>query len=1375
MAGYNDTKAMIISTLMGRPAGTEIQPENQQAYELNMLDYIRSLELISSSPIIGVADETTTPVQPDNARVSYIAGVAQNRTVTFQNFIGQNGQPLSITTSDMEAYLVILLWNAQYWTMQAIPTNIISSAENANFYYNYNIRKTYASVAAMNADSVNPIGIDGKPIKLGDIVSVVNTNNSAENGFYSRIEGGWQFQSSLNITISQDSGLDPNVVMSQMAVGIQIRNNFYRLFDYLLTNENLIDSSAIENDKYINDSTGLVNKTVSSPWDGCAVSGLLDVKEAETYKLYSIPSNTWFYSAWFYDSQGNPISKSSGLTSNGSIIPTNAKFIRICWLKSSGTGWNIDTIKNSYVLRNIKLPAPTIYVPYNTFYIQDDVYKQSEYIKSIATDVATALTEPLFGDFSKYFVTDGLNLFNWKTAIRGYYISYGTTAGIGNITASSNPLNGAISDFIPVKPNTTYTINFAITSGDKVVAFYDKDKKALHDGVILGSTTTTTTTTTTADTAYIVVSFGVAAISDAQLQGLQVQEGESVVLNAFYKEFPDYIKKPTTGDTYLDTYLDTCLDTKNYASYVKKIGKNLFDKNNIIEGYYIGSTPGTLLRSSVSAISSLIPIEEGETYAIYRQYSSSGNIATRCVRFLPEDGVTPMKPINPATGAEYANYEVGTSNGTTLVTAPAGAKYIQMTLEFNSIWYNLDALQIEKGNSYTGYEPYEERYIIDYPNLPSDLNGLSQRVSKLEESSNIDTITIENSDKIGFFSNSFLNGYCMLGKHAINNLSMFSDYIMYNYGHSGDDLLELLTRINANQAWLGDVPVQSWNIKYGVIAMQDNDGALYAAASDTYYENGKKLANAIKAMGGIPILGSEHDTSYYYYNFVRLAQDFGYMFMNWGRTAARLFNRVFPPFWNNSHPATRTGWMWTYGMKTYLDTLPRPNKSMKLFRVRPSVDTTDLQNLMYEDILGRAERFIELTCGVSGLTEATEKFFDRLDSGSTAYQTYKDEYQMLQAKSASVSFGDYALIDVITPYDRNNITGLTLNITASGITNAYVRKINSLTNPLPDRRFIAFGVVSGESILTPGTQFQITGGVFSDTLLGTYTVEDVVNGVVVTTTTSSGKTTSGTDNPTTNLSGVVLKGSYDYPSADYMNRYNKPLGEWVEVTIQNNSLVLDSFLNTCMDFDKIGILLKGSSISISDISCEVTGNIKKNVVKYPLYLEKRGTSVINKTTFNDADTEWIGLSDLDKYIPVVSTVSSTAESLPVGITTVRKMNEGQSVKQALTTSSITPMDYAPATLQIKVVARYFPEYIDNDSKWASSPIRRGSFDCAKLDVKIAQSTSDANPAKVGVITVGAWWNEFIINTPYFSGTHIILESENNDIQIAQCDVVLLSE
>ena len=56
MAGYEDTKQKIISTLMGRPVGTEIQPENHQDYALNMLDYIRSLELIATSTLIGVAE-----------------------------------------------------------------------------------------------------------------------------------------------------------------------------------------------------------------------------------------------------------------------------------------------------------------------------------------------------------------------------------------------------------------------------------------------------------------------------------------------------------------------------------------------------------------------------------------------------------------------------------------------------------------------------------------------------------------------------------------------------------------------------------------------------------------------------------------------------------------------------------------------------------------------------------------------------------------------------------------------------------------------------------------------------------------------------------------------------------------------------------------------------------------------------------------------------------------------------------------------------------------------------------------------------------------------------------------------------------------------
>lgn len=199
MAGYDDTRQKIINTLMGRPNGTEIQPENHQDYALNMLDYIRSLELLANAPFIGIAQPTTQPVQPDDSRACYIAGVAQDRTVTFQNFRNYLGQPIQITTGQMEAYLVILVWNGQYWSAESVPTNVISSADQAYFYYNLTIRKTYASVAAMQNDVNNPIGNDGKYIKVGEVVSVHNEDNPDEDAIYSWETGPrWQLQMKLS-------------------------------------------------------------------------------------------------------------------------------------------------------------------------------------------------------------------------------------------------------------------------------------------------------------------------------------------------------------------------------------------------------------------------------------------------------------------------------------------------------------------------------------------------------------------------------------------------------------------------------------------------------------------------------------------------------------------------------------------------------------------------------------------------------------------------------------------------------------------------------------------------------------------------------------------------------------------------------------------------------------------------------------------------------------------------------------------------------------------------------------------------------------------------------------------------------------------------
>lgn len=183
--GYEDTKRKILSTLMQRPNGTEIQPDNHQDFALNLLEYVRSVELIAGSTLIGVAYEDTIPVQPNTSNVAYISGVAQQRTSTYVNFIDQYGEPISVTTGEMEAKLIILTWNRQYWEKQEISANVISQSDEAFFYYSLTIRKTYDSKSSMDEDVISPIGNNGKHIKPGEVVSVHNENNDKENAVYS--------------------------------------------------------------------------------------------------------------------------------------------------------------------------------------------------------------------------------------------------------------------------------------------------------------------------------------------------------------------------------------------------------------------------------------------------------------------------------------------------------------------------------------------------------------------------------------------------------------------------------------------------------------------------------------------------------------------------------------------------------------------------------------------------------------------------------------------------------------------------------------------------------------------------------------------------------------------------------------------------------------------------------------------------------------------------------------------------------------------------------------------------------------------------------------------------------------------------------------
>ena len=126
VAGYSEVRNQIINTLMGRPAGHEITPQEHQEFELLFLNYTRSVELISASTLIGFAEADTVPVQPDNANVAYVSTISNNSTVIFSNFHGQDGSSIQVTTDGDHAGVIILLrrYDLGYWEYNLCPITL---------------------------------------------------------------------------------------------------------------------------------------------------------------------------------------------------------------------------------------------------------------------------------------------------------------------------------------------------------------------------------------------------------------------------------------------------------------------------------------------------------------------------------------------------------------------------------------------------------------------------------------------------------------------------------------------------------------------------------------------------------------------------------------------------------------------------------------------------------------------------------------------------------------------------------------------------------------------------------------------------------------------------------------------------------------------------------------------------------------------------------------------------------------------------------------------------------------------------------------------------------------------------------------------------
>ena len=238
------------------------------------------------------------------------------------------------------------------WVMQ--DTWVDAGYYNKNTYnFNYNIKKTYPSVSAMDTDKSNPIGTNGLAIQIGDIVTVVNSVTPSENGVYSYegVDNGWKYQSSFNFSISQVLGFDPNVSISQNTLSKEIRSILF---------PNYIEK--YELNKYIADNTGIISNA-----DETYRLSYFQVNVEQNFRIKAKNSHPilWQYTDSTYST---PLKQIIGGSTVDTKIVLEAGYYAICNVPfSNDTYYCYPTTVFEDELRSIELTLNTLDTSVNSF------------------------------------------------------------------------------------------------------------------------------------------------------------------------------------------------------------------------------------------------------------------------------------------------------------------------------------------------------------------------------------------------------------------------------------------------------------------------------------------------------------------------------------------------------------------------------------------------------------------------------------------------------------------------------------------------------------------------------------------------------------------------------------------------------------------------------------------------------------------------------------------------------------------------------------------------------------------------------------------------------------------------------------------------
>jgi hypothetical protein len=310
------------------------------------------------------------------------------------------------------------------------------------------------------------------------------------------------------------------------------------------------------------------------------------------------------------------------------------------------------------------------------------------------------------------------------------------------------------------------------------------------------------------------------------------------------------------------------------------------------------------------------------------------------------------------------------------------------------------------------------------------------------------SFTLAECDSIAIYGDSYTDAtYVLQDKAWVSVVSNLGPWRWRNMGRSGftstihnemvvDGVYENAGIFDYN-VYRGS-PHSARFAKYALLMSWTND--LSAGTATDWLKAAQHLTDVWRANGATPVVVSESrdfaDTT----NFQAVVMG------NFARTNGLEFidcqqmNRELQvkngPFTDGSHPGTRTGPA-IYGvpMLRWMEKLPRPQRSIKVYDVRETVTVGSLADLVFRDEYQLAQRFKEISLSHVYINVGPETFEERNQwnyNGTGAAPTPNtidmlDQYQLLQGGS-DILLEEYALIRVALPATARGLMGAALSV-----------------------------------------------------------------------------------------------------------------------------------------------------------------------------------------------------------------------------------------------------------------------------------------------------------------------------------------------------------